>query len=181
MTPPRSMSPTRMTGTRTAVGKPHIGDVVGAEIDLGGAACAFDEHKVGFARELREAAQHARQEFALHPVILRRRRCSRDPAFEDELRVLLGLGLQQHRIHRGARRDAAGARLQRLGAADLAAIRRHRGVVRHVLRLERPHREAAPREGAAEPRDDHDLPTSEPVPWIMSARSRIRTRCRAAP
>ncbi len=54
-------------------------------------------------------------------------------------------------------RHAAGARLQRLGAADLAAIGRHRGVVRHVLRLERPHLQALPREGAAEPGDHQRL------------------------
>ncbi len=47
-----------------------------------------------------------------------------------------------------ARRRARGARLQRLGAADLAAIRRDRRIVGHVLRLERPHRQAAVREGA---------------------------------
>ena len=37
------------------------------------------------------------------------------------------------------RRRAAGQRLQRLGAADLAAVRGDGGVVAHVLRLERPH------------------------------------------
>ncbi len=61
------------------------------------------------------------------------------------------------------------ARLQRLGAADLAAVRGHRGVVRHVLRLERADLEAAPRQRARQPGDDQDLPTSEPVPWNMSA------------
>ena len=44
--------------------------------------------------------------------------------------------------------NPGGARLQGLGAPDLAAIDGPRGVVRHVLRLERTHGEAAPREGA---------------------------------
>ncbi len=47
----------------------------------------------------------------------------------------------------------AGARLERLGAADLAAIRRHRGIIRHVLRLEGLHAQTAPDEGAREPGD----------------------------
>ena len=50
-----------------------------------------------------------------------------------------------------------GARLQRLGAADLAAVRGHGGVVRHVLRLERQHAQAAPGEGAAKPGDQQGL------------------------
>ena len=39
--------------------------------------------------------------------------------------------------------DARGAGLQRLGAADLAAVGCHSGVVRHVLRLERDDADAA--------------------------------------
>ena len=55
------------------------------------------------------------------------------------------------------RRDAAGARLQRLGAADLAAVGGDGGVVRHVLRLERRDPQAAIGEGAAQPGDQQRL------------------------
>src|SRR5262249_4844669 len=64
------------------------------------------------------------------------------------------LWLEQYRIHVHGRRRARGARLQRLGAADLAAVRRHRGIVRHVLRLERPHPQTAGGEQAREAGDD---------------------------
>ena len=53
--------------------------------------------------------------------------------------------------------DPRGARLQRLGPADLAAIDRDRGVVRHVLRLERPDAEAAIGEQPAEAGADQRL------------------------
>ena len=43
---------------------------------------------------------------------------------------------------------------KRWGTADLAAVRRHRGIVRHVLRLERPHPEAAIGEKARQTGDD---------------------------
>ena len=60
ITPPRSMSPTsddrHVRGAREA----HIGDVAVAQIDLGGAARAFDEHEVGVRLQPREAVEHAR-------------------------------------------------------------------------------------------------------------------------
>ena len=65
--------------------------------------------------------------------------------------------LQQHRVHRDARLGVAGARLQRLGAADLAAIRRHRRVVRHVLRLKRQHLEPVARQRAGKARKQQRL------------------------
>ena len=71
-----------------------------------------------------------------------------DAALHDHLRADLALGLQQHRVHVHAGRHACRPRLQRLRAADLAAIGRDGGVVRHVLRLERPHLEPASREDA---------------------------------
>ena len=46
---------------------------------------------------------------------------------------------------------------KRLGAADLAAIGGDRGVVRHVLRLERADAQAAPGEGARQPGDEQRL------------------------
>ena len=65
-----------------------------------------------------------------------------------------------------------GARLYRLGAADFAAIRRHRGVVRHVLRLERAHFEAAIAKARHRPATISDLPTPEPVPCSIKVLAR---------
>src|SRR3546814_7887078 len=57
-----------------------------------------------------------------------------------------------HRVEVDHRVDAGGARLQRLGAADLAAVDGHGGIVRHVLRLERTDRHPAPGEQRSEDR-----------------------------
>ena len=88
------------------------------------------------------------------------RRCLHDadasPA-NDELRAGIGLRLEQHRVHVHGGRRAAREGLQRLRAADLAAIGGDRGVVRHVLRLERPHAQAAIREQPAQAGDQHGL------------------------
>ena len=45
--PPRSMSPIEHDGAVRGVGEAHIGDVALAQVDLGCAARAFDEHEVG--------------------------------------------------------------------------------------------------------------------------------------
>jgi hypothetical protein len=76
------------------------------------------------------------------------------PAAHDELRRGLGLRLQEHRVHVDDRSRAASEGLQRCRAADLAAIPRDRGVVRHVLRLEGPHDDAAIRERSAQAGDE---------------------------
>jgi len=139
------------------LGKAHIGDVALAQIGLGGAAGALDEDEVGFGAEPGEALEHARQEARLQRLVLARRRVAGDAALHDDLRAGLGLGLEENRVHVGGRRDEAGPRLERLRAADLAAIPGDGGVVRHVLRLEGAHREPAPRESAAEPGDKQRL------------------------
>ena len=46
-------------------GEAHIGDVAVAQVDLGRAAGAFDQHEVGVAREPREAVEHRRHQLGL--------------------------------------------------------------------------------------------------------------------
>jgi hypothetical protein len=138
-------------------GEPHVGDVAFAQVDFGGAAGPLDQHQIGRAPQARVAVEHGTHQPRRQIVIVARRRRADDAALHDDLRANVTLRFQQHRIHVDARGDAAGARLQGLGAADLAAVRRHGGVVRHVLRLERPHAHAPRREGAAEAGDDQRL------------------------
>jgi hypothetical protein len=138
-------------------GEPHVGDVAVAQIDLGGAAGAFDQHEVGVGRLKREALQHLGQQRRLQPVIVGRLGAAGKRALQDHLGADLALRLQQHRVHVAAGRHSASPRLQRLGAADLAAIGSDRGIVRHVLRLERAHAQAASRVGARQPGDDQRL------------------------
>ena len=76
-------------------------------------------------------------------------RAAEDAPCDDDLRSGLALRLQQHGIHMDGGSQTGGARLQRLSEPDLAAIFRHRGIIRHVLRLEGRDLEASPDISAA--------------------------------
>ena len=137
--------------------KPHVGDVARPQVDLGGAAGALDQHEVGLGTQALEAFADGAHEARLPVLILARSGVADHPALHHNLRSRLALRLEQHGVHVDAWRHARGARLQGLGAADLAAVSRHGRVVGHVLRLEGPHREAAVGERAGEARDDQAL------------------------
>ena len=158
MTPPRSMSPTEHHRHVGGLGKAHIGDVAGPQIDLGRAARALDEDDVGVAREPREALEHRRQQLGACAAAYSRA-CSvpsAGPARSTCAPVSVsGFSSTGFMCTLGA--TPRGARLQRLRAADLAAVGGDRGVVRHVLRLERRDPQAAPHERPAQPGDDQRL------------------------
>ena len=92
-------------------GEAHIGDVVGAQIDLRRAARAFDQNDVGFALQPREAVQHEPHQLGLDRLVVGGARPSVDFALHHELRADLALRLEQHRVHMHGGRDARGARL----------------------------------------------------------------------
>ena len=69
------------------LGEAHIGDIAGAEIDLGRAPRPFDEDHVGAFADPREAFEHARQEFALAAAILRRPHRAEALPLDDDLRA----------------------------------------------------------------------------------------------
>ena len=114
-----------------------------AQIDLGSAARALDQHQIGLGLQACETVEDRRQQPRLHRLEIPRRRVADGLAQHDDLRADIALRLQQHRVHVHRGGDPAGPRLQRLRPADLAAVGGHRGIVRHVLRLERPHLQAA--------------------------------------
>jgi hypothetical protein len=118
---------------------------------------ALGQHQIGVGGDAREALEHARHQCALERQVAARVDARGNLALHDHLAAAVTLRLEQHRVHVDARRGEAGARLQRLGAADLAAVGRDRGVGRHVLRLERPHAQPAARKGAAESGDEQRL------------------------
>ena len=97
-------------------GEAHIGDVVGAEVDLRRAARALDQDDVGFALQPREAVQHERHQLGLDALIFGCRRAAIDAALHHDLRADLALRLEQHRVHvhawarRARRAPAAPAR-----------------------------------------------------------------------
>ncbi len=137
--------------------KSHIGDVAGAQIDLRRAAGALDQHDIGVAGEMRKALQHGRQQRRFLVQIVFRAQRAPALALHDDLRAGVALRLQQHRVHVHAGRHPRRPRLHRLGPADLAAFDRDGGIVRHVLRLERRHLQAAAHQRARKPRDDRRL------------------------
>jgi hypothetical protein len=144
-------------GNAGRLGEAHVGDVAVAQVDLRRAAGALDEHQVTTVREPSEAFQHSRQQGRLQRLIIARLGRAEDAALHHHLRADLGLRLEQHGVHVGVGWDAARARLQRLGATDLAAVGGDGGVVRHVLRLERPNIEAAAGIRAGQPGRDQRL------------------------
>ena len=164
MTPPRSMSPTSTTGTSAASAKPILAMSPARRLISAGLPAPSTRTRSAAVGEPRERSEHRRQQARRQPAILAGRGAAPDPAIEHDLRAALRLRLQQHRVHVGQGLDAAGARLQRLRPADLAAIGGYRGVVRHVLRLERPHLQPAPGKGARHPGQQQRLADIRPGP-----------------
>ena len=162
ITPPRSISPISTTGTSAARAKPILAMSLRAQIDFRRAAGAFHQHDVGLARRRAKLSSTNGSSVGFMLLIGGGLGGAVHAALHHDLRADLALRLQQHRVHVHARRRARGARLQRLRAADLAAVRGHRRVVRHVLRLERPHREAAVGERARQAGDDQRLADIRP-------------------
>ena len=135
-------------------GKPHVGDVVGAQIDFRGRSRPLHQHDVSFGLQPRKTLQHRRHQRRLDGLEFSRLRAAPHPPLHNDLGADLALRLQQYGIHVNAGRNAARARLQRLRPPDLAAILRHRRVVRHVLRLERTHPQPAIAQQPAQSRHD---------------------------
>ena len=104
-------------------GKAHVGDVMRAQVDLRRAAGALGQDQIGIPAQQLEALEHVGHQVGLEPGIVARSAGGEDPSMNDDLRADLGLRLEQDRVHVHRRRNATGARLQRLGAADLAAVR----------------------------------------------------------
>ncbi len=140
----------------------HVGDVVGPEVDLGRAAGAFDQHEIGLLAKASETVEHGLHQARLPVLVFPGLGIAEHAALHHHLAAHLALRLQQHGVHVHARRHPRGPRLQGLGAADLAAIRRHGGIVGHVLRLEGSDAKAASKKGPAQARDDQRLADIRP-------------------
>ncbi len=143
-------------------GETHVGDVPGAQIGLGRTARAFDDHQVRFGLKTTETVQHHVQQGGLAVLIALGLPDAIDLTAHDQLGAGVALRLQQDRVHIDRRGRTAGQSLQRLRPADLAGAtlrigRNDGGVVGHVLRLERPHPQAAIGEDAAQTGDQHRL------------------------
>ncbi len=154
MTPPRSMSPTSTTGTFAARAKPMLAMSLRRRLTSDALPAPSTRTRSASALSCAKLASTCGIRLGLHVLILRSLGGADDATLDHDLRSDLALRLEQHRIHVHGRRRSRRAGLQRLGAADFAAVHRHRGVVGHVLRLERPHLEPAIGVSTREPRDD---------------------------
>ena len=143
-------------GHAGGAGEAHVGDVVRAwRLTSASTAGTLDQDDVGFLLQVVEAGEDARQQAGLHGLEVARGGVADHMPEHHDLGADFGLGFEEDGVHvdRGGR--PAGQRLQRLGfEADLAAIGRDSGVVRHVLRLERAHAQPAVGEGTAQSGDD---------------------------
>ena len=162
ITPPRSMSPITTTGTSAARAKPIlamsflrrlISDALPAPSTRTMSASCFSLAKLSSTYGMSFGFRSCISRAVARPNTLP---CTID------LRADLALRLEQHRVHMHRWLDTGRQRLQRLRAADLAAFRRHGGVVRHVLRLERPDAEAALHQRTSEPGDEQRLADARP-------------------
>jgi len=141
ITPPRSMSPIRMTGARRRPARsPCWRCSLARKLDLGGATCKpSNQHDVvplPFSRSKLAMTEGSSAGF-MDLELPRRCIAGHLPQPTTNLRASVALWLEQHRVHVHRGNDLAGAGLKRLRAADFAAIGGDRRVVGHVLWLER--------------------------------------------
>jgi hypothetical protein len=153
--------------------------------DLRRAARTFHQNEIGLATGFRKAFKHLGHQPGFQIWIVAGIAGGEYATLDNDLRADLGLRLEQHRIHVDRRRHAARPRLQRLRPADLATVGGHGGIVAHVLRLERPHRQTAPDVRPAEPGHEQRLANVRPGALEHqgghAGHQEISTRRRAAP
>jgi hypothetical protein len=82
----------------------HVGDVVGAQIDLGRAAGAFNYHRFEQIGQALMRGQHRFHRHAFVVVVGARIQVGDDAAVHDHLRAGIAVGLEQDRIEIGMRR-----------------------------------------------------------------------------
>ena len=157
MTPPRSMSPISTTGTSALRAKPILAMSALRRLTSAGlpapststrSARSFSRAKLSSTAPISDGFRAA---YSRARAVATRLPCTMTCAPTSVS------GFKQDRVHVGVRFDAGGQRLQGLRTADLAAIDRHGRVVRHVLRLEGQHAQAASPRSARKASDDERL------------------------
>ena len=108
MTPPRSMSATQHHRHPGGGGEAHVGDVVGSQVDLGGAARAFHQDEVRIRLQPLEALQDRWHQFLLHVLEVAGVEVTANLAVDHDLRADVRLRLEQNRVHVHRRRHTAG-------------------------------------------------------------------------
>ncbi|EXI92522.1 MAG: hypothetical protein AW12_00505 [Candidatus Accumulibacter sp. BA-94] len=138
-------------------GEAHVGDVAIAQVDFRRAAGTLDQQALVLPAQALPGSENGLHRQRLVGVVVACVEVAQRLAVNDHLRPPVGRWLQQHRVEVGVCRHPGGERLQRLRAADLAAIDGHRRVERHVLWLEGCDADAAAVQDAAEGRHQDAL------------------------
>ena len=135
--------------------EPHVGDIARAQIDFGRRPGPFHHHQIALRLEPAIARHDFGQEIAPCLAEIGGPQRPAHLAMNDQLRGPVGLRLEQHRVHIGVQRRACGQSLQRLRPADFATVFCHRGIVGHILRLERQDTQSAIGQRPAQARDQN--------------------------
>ena len=135
------------------LGKAHIGNISGAQIDFCRGAGTFNQYDVVLMHQTLMRVQHCLERCGFVGVVGHCVHATDRMAVDDHLRAHIAIRLEQYRIHIRVRLQMGGLSLHCLGAANFTTIYRHRRVKRHILRLERGHLYSAMPQPAAKRSD----------------------------
>ena len=132
--------------------KAHVHDIVGLQVDLGGAACALNDDDVVLGGKAVVGFEDVRDEGALHLEIIGGGHLPPGLAVHDDLTAHIAAGLEQDGVHAHVRLHPGRLRLHHLRPAHLSAVFGDKTVQGHVLAFERGHAPAVLRKNAAQRR-----------------------------
>ena len=174
-TPPRSMSPTTITGRCAARASPMFAMSVARRLISAGLP-APSQITTSYSRRncARLSVGQAQQPGGVLPVLGRVDLALRAPEHH-HLAAPVAAGLEQHRVHPRVGLDARRRGLHGLGPADLGAVGGDERVQRHVLRLERGDAHPLPHEPAAQAGHEHALARVRRRARYQKRASHVRT------
>ncbi len=114
------------------LGKSHVGDIVGAQVDLRRRTRALDDHGIETRGQAPVSVEYRRTRDAFVSVVAACIHIAHCMTLDDDLRTSIRVRFEQHQIHIDPRLQSAGDCLQRLGPPDLASVRGH-GTVRAMF------------------------------------------------
>ena len=177
-------------------GEAHVHDVVGLQVDLGGAAGPLDDDDVHILGQAVVGGEDVRDERFFHLEVGGGGHLAPHLAVHDDLTSHIAAGLEEDGVHPDIRLDAGCLGLHHLRPAHFKPVAGDEAVQRHVLALEGGHAVAVLCKNAAERRAqqafaraahralDHDAPgfahenTSERVWSSRSFSAAVRTAVR---
>jgi hypothetical protein len=135
----------------------QVHDVLRHEVDFGAGAGALQDDQLECPAQAFQRPGCFSEQMLLLGVVVARAAVPAAGPQQDHLAADVAGRLQQDGVHVHMGRYPGGLGLDDLGAAHLEPLRRHPGVVGHVLGLERRHFYAPPAEDAAQGRRDDAL------------------------